>query len=186
MGKDLPILPLSESAPSPEQLESVLYSRVFCQKENSPPLRLLIDFLKSRGQHPILPKNLEEGALEEWAWVQVALGYHERRKPVHLFCVRDRGSYRDVYDQEKKLFLDLLTAQSDIEAQLAIEYVTRCRFILTTRMAEKDVTDEGYDFNGWILEFYQEQCNGIVQIDKQGFYSPKGELIVDLSVSDED
>lgn len=186
MGKDLPILPLSESGQPPEQLESVLYSRVFCQKENSPPLRLLIDFLKSRGQHPILPKNLEEGALEEWAWVQVALGYHERRKPVHLFCVRDRGSYRDVYDQEKKLFLDLLTAQSDIEAQLAIEYVTRCRFILTTRMAEKDVTDEGYDFNGWILEFYQEQCNGIVQIDKRGFYSPKGELIVDMSVSDED
>lgn len=186
MGKDLPIFPLSESAQAPEQPESALYSRVFCQKENSPPLGLLIDFLKSRGQHPILPKNLDEGALEEWAWVQVALGYHEGRKPVHLFCVRDRGSYRDVYDQEKKLFLDLLTAQSDIEAQLAVEYVTRCRFILTTRMAEKDVTDEGYDFNGWILEFYQEQCNGIVQIDKQGFYSPKGELIVDLSVSDED
>jgi len=116
----------------------------------------------------------------------VTLGYHQERKPIHLFCVRDRGSYRDVYDQERKLFLNLLTAHSDIEAQLAMEYVTRCRFILTTRMAENDVTDEGYDFNGWILEFYQEQCNGIVQIDNQGFYSPKGELIVDMSASDKD
>lgn len=186
MGKDLPVLPLGESGHTSEQPENVLYSRVFCQKENSPPLRLLIDFLKSRGQTPIVPRNLEEGALEEWAWVQIALGYHQQRKPVHLFCIRDRGSYRDVYDQEKKLFLDLLTAQSDIEAQLAVEYVTRCRFILTTRMVEKDVTDEGYDFNGWILEFYQEQCNGIVQIDKQGFFSPKGELIVDMSVPDVD
>lgn len=186
MGKELPVLPLGESGQTSEQPENVLYSRVFCQKENSPPLRLLIDFLKSRGQTPIVPRNLEEGALEEWAWVQIALGYHQQRKPVHLFCIRDRGSYRDVYDQEKKLFLDLLTAQSDIEAQLAVEYVTRCRFILTTRMVEKDVTDEGYDFNGWILEFYQEQCNGIVQIDKQGFFSPKGELIVDMSVSDVD
>jgi hypothetical protein len=159
---------------------------VFCQKENSPPLRLLIDFLKSRGQNVTVPPNLEDGALEEWAWVQVTLGYHRERKPIHLFCVRDRGSYRDVYDQEKKLFLDLLTGHSDIEAHLAIEYVTRCRFILTTRMAENDVTDEGYDFNGWILEFYQEQCNGIVQIDRQGFYSPNGELIVDMSVSNED
>ena len=186
MGKDLPILPLGGVSQHTEQLESFLYSRVFCQRENSPPLRLLIDFLKSRGQDPIVPPNLEKEALEEWAWVQVALGYDRERKPVHLFCVRDRGSYRDVFDQEKKLFLDLLTVHSDMEAQLAIEYVTRCRFILTTRMAENDVTDEGYDFNGWILEFYQEQCNGIVQIDKQGFYSPKGELIVDLSVSDED
>jgi hypothetical protein len=52
-------------------------------------------------------------------------------------------------------------------------------------MAENDVTEDGYDFNGWILEFYQEQCAGIVQIDNQGFYSPKGELIVDLSISAE-
>ena len=186
MGKDLPVLHLGTKNLSSEQPESFLYSRVFCQKENSPPLRLLMDFLKSRGQSPIIPTNLEEDALKDWAWVHVALGYHRERKPVHVFCVRDRGSYRDVYDQEKKLFLGLLTAQSDIEAQLAIEYVTRCRFILTTRMAEEDVTDEGYDFNGWILEFYQEQCNGIVQIDKQGFFSPKGELIVDMSISNED
>jgi len=186
MGKDLPILPLGAAGQVPGQIESFLYSRVFCQRENSPPLLLLIDFLKSRGQDPIVPPNVEEEALKEWAWVQVALSYHRERKPVHLFCVRDRGSYRDVFDQEKKTFLDLLTVHSDIEAQLAIEYVARCRFILTTRIAESDVTDEGYDFNGWILEFYQEQCNGIVQIDKQGFYSPKGELIVDLSVSEED
>ena len=30
------------------------------------------------------------------------------------------------------------------------------------------------------MEFFQENCNGIVQIDGQGFYSPKGELIVDM------
>ncbi len=120
--------------------------------------------------------------LQEWAWVQVALGYHRDRKPIQVFCVRDRGSYRDVYEQEKQQFLDVLTAYADVEAQLALEYVSRSRFILTTRMVEQDVTDEGYDFNGWILEFYQEQCNGIVQIDRQGFYSPKGELIVDLSI----
>ncbi len=115
----------------------------------------------------------------------MALGYQRDRKPIQVFCVRDRGSYRDVYDQEKQQFLDILTAYADVEAQLALEYVNRCRFILTTRMVEGDVTDDGYDFNGWILEFYQEQCNGIVQIDRQGFYSPKGELIVDLSSSAE-
>lgn len=186
MGKDLPVIHLGTTDAAPEQPEDVLYCRVFCQKENSPPLQLLIEFLKSRGQHPILPTNIEEGVLQEWAWVQVSLGYHRDRKPIQLFCIRDRGSYRDVYDQEKKLFQDVLTGHSDVEAQLALEYVTRCRFILTTRLAEKDITDEGYDFNGWILEFYQEQCNGIVQIDKQGFFSPQGELIVDLSVAVED
>ncbi|MDR4465616.1 MAG: hypothetical protein MRJ66_15240 [Nitrospira sp.] len=184
MGKDLPILSVSTAQPDVEQAEEFVYARVFCQKENSPPLKLLIEFLQSRGQSPILPPHLDESVLQEWAWVQVALGYDRDRKPIQLFCVRDRGSYRDVYDQEKKQFSDILSAQVDVEAQLALEYVTRCRFILTTRIA-KDVTDEGYDFNGWILEFYQEQCDGIVQIDSQGFYSPKGDLIVDLSASGE-
>ncbi len=181
MGKDLPIISVGTEGSSSEQTENFLYSRVFCQQENSPPLGRSLEFLRSRGQSPILPSTLEEGMLQEWAWVQVALGHHKDRKPIQVFCVRDRGSYRDVYDQEKQQFLDVLTAYADVEAQLALEYVNRCRFILTTRMVEHDVTDEGYDFNGWILEFYQEQCNGIVQIDRQGFFSPKGELIVDLS-----
>lgn len=185
MGKDLPILSVRTSQPNAEGSENFIYARVFCHKENSPPLKLLIEFLQSRGQTPIVPPNLDESVLQEWAWVQIALGYHRDRKPIQLFCIRDRGSYLDVYDQEKKQFMEMLSAQADIEAQLAREYVTQCRFILTTRMAENDVTDDGYDFNGWILEFYQEQCDGIVQIDNQGFYSPKGELIVDMSASDE-
>ncbi len=185
MGKELPILP-SPSQPSEGAPEIFLYSRVFCQKENSPPLRLLLEFLRSRGQQPIPPPNLDDAALDEWAWVQLTLGYDNGRKPIHIFCVRDRGTYQDVFDHEKKQFLDLLTAYEDIEASLASEYVTRARFILTTRLDPKDITDEGYDFNGWILEFYQENCNGIVQVDDQGFFSPKGELIVDMAPSTEE
>jgi hypothetical protein len=52
-------------------------------------------------------------------------------------------------------------------------------------MVKNDITDEGYDFNGWILEFFQENCNGIVQIDGQGFFSPRGELVVDMEESAE-
>ncbi len=181
MGRELPILPASAQADTAEQAENFVYSRVFCQKENSPPLRLLIDFLKARGQTPIVPSNIDDAALDEWAWVQISFGYHRDRKPVQIFCVRDRGTYQDVFEQEQRQFRDLLTAYEDIEAQLALEFVNRAQFILTTRFSKDDMTDEGYDFNGWILEFYQEQCNGIVQIDDQGFYSPKGDLIVDMA-----
>ena len=181
MAKQLPILP-STAQPSQGTPESFLYSRVFCQKENSPPLRLLIEFLKSRGQSPITPTDMDEAALDEWAWVQVTLGYDRNKKPIQVFCVRDRGSYQDMFQEEQKQFLDLMIPFDDIEATLVIEYLNRARFILTTRFDPTDITDEGYDFNGWILEFFQEQCNGIVQVDGQGFYSPKGELIVDMSI----
>jgi len=186
MGKELPLISGSAQAAGSEQPEKVIYSRVFCQRDNSPPLRLLVEFLRARGQSPIIPPGIDEAVLDEWAWVQMALGYARDRKPIQLFCVRDRGSYKDVYDQEKAQFLELLSAHDDLESTLVRDYLSNARFILTTRMAEKDVTEEGYDFNGWILEFYQEQCDGIVQIDDHGFYSPKGELIVDMSVTVEE
>lgn len=184
MARELPILPSSAQPLPSEQSETYVYSRVFCQKENSPPLRLLIDFLKSRGQLPITPPDVDAAMLDEWAWIQIALGYTQERKPIRVFCVRDRGSYKDVFEQEQKYFLELLSSYDDIEAQLAAEYVTRARFILTTQM-QADITEDGYDFNGWILEFYQEHCTGLVQVDGQGFFSPKGQLIVDLSVPQE-
>jgi hypothetical protein len=178
MAKELPILP---SPAQPDEAAQYEYSRIFCQKHDSPPLRLLVEFLKSRGQTPIIPPDMDQAQLDEWAWVQVLLGYDQKRKPIHIFCVRNRGSYKDLFEQEQKEFLEILSSHDNIEAQLASEYVTRAQFILTTRFLPKDMTDEGYDFNGWILEFYQDQCNGIVQIDNQGFYSPKGDLIVEIS-----
>lgn len=182
MAKQLPILPSAAQPTAEETPENFLYSRVFCQKENSPPLRLLIEFLKSRGQSPITPPDMDDAALDEWAWVQVTLGYDRNKKPIQVFCVRDRGSYQDMFQEEQKQFVDLMLPFDDIEATLVMEYLNRARFILTTRFDPTDITDEGYDFNGWILEFFQEQCNGIVQVDGQGFYSPKGELIVDMSI----
>jgi hypothetical protein len=177
MAKELPILP---SAPQGDQpAEIFMYSRVFCSRENSPPLRLLLDFLKSKGQIPLIPK-MDPEALDDWAWIQISIGYNRERKPIQLVCARDRGRYQDVHQQERDAFLERLSIFDDIEAQLARECVSKSRFLVTTRMVQGDVTDEGYDMNGWILEFFQENCNGIVQIDGQGFFSPKGELIVEM------
>ncbi len=178
MAKELPVFPSTSSSTTPET-EKLTYSRVFCMREDSPPLRLLLDFLKSKNQVPLIPK-VEPAALDDWDWVHISLGYHRERKPIRLFCIRDRGSYQDVFESEKSAFLDQLSVYDDIEAQIAREFIAKARFIATTQMVKNDVSDEGYDFNGWILEFFQENCNGIVQIDGQGFFSPKGEKIVDM------
>jgi hypothetical protein len=179
MAKELPVVPSSPQPQEPGGGENFGYCRVFCGRENSPPLRLLLDFLKSKGQLPLIPK-MDPAALDDWAWVQVSIGYHRERKPIQLFCVRDRGSYQDVYEKERTEFLHRLSVFDNVEAQLVREHVTRARFILTTRYSKADITEEGYDFNGWVLEFFQENCNGIVQMDGQGFFSPKGDLIVEI------
>src|SRR5262245_15188594 len=181
MARELPILPSTAQAADPTQTDQSTSSRVFCRKENSPPLRLLVEFLKSCEQTPIISEKLDPSALDDWAWLQIPLGYSRGRKPINVFCVRDRGSFKDLFEQEQGYFKETLSVFDDIEAQMMLEYVTRARFILTTQMNKVDITDEGYDFNGWILQFYQEQCKGVVQVDGQGFYSPSGRLVVDLS-----
>ena len=178
MAKELPVFPTPTQSDTPEQ-EELTYSRVFCMREDSPPLRLLLDFLKSKNQTPLIPK-MEQAALEDWDWVHVSLGYNREKKPIQLFCVRNRGTYQDVFEGEKKSFFNRISVFDDVEAQIAREFISKAHFIATTQMVKKDISDEGYDFNGWILEFFQENCNGIVQIDGQGFYSPKGELVVDM------
>ncbi|NOT96128.1 MAG: hypothetical protein HOP00_07450, partial [Nitrospira sp.] len=65
MAKELPILPSTAQPADEAQAESFQYSRVFCQKENSPPLRLLMEFLKSRGQTPIAPPDMDDTMLDE-------------------------------------------------------------------------------------------------------------------------
>ena len=178
MAKELPVFPSPTQSETTEH-EELTYSRVFCTREDSPPLRLLLDFLKSKNQIPLIPQ-MDQAALEDWDWVRISLGYSREKKPIQLFCVRDRGTYKDVFEGEKNSFFNQVSVYDEIEAGIAREFISKARFIATTQMVKKDISDEGYDFNGWILEFFQENCNGIVQIDGQGFYSPKGELIVDM------
>ncbi len=187
MGKELPVFPSPQQSET-EEREELIYSRVFCAREDSPPLRLLLDFLKSKNQTPLIPK-MDHEALEDWDWVHISLGYHRERRPIRLFCIRDRGTYKDVFETEQTGFTNRLSAFDDVEAQIARECLAKSHFIATTQMVKDDISDDGYDFNGWILEFFQDNCNGIVQIDGQGFYSPKGELVVDMEEvieSDED
>ena len=179
MGKELPILPTGAQPEAQEAKETLTYSRVFCIRENSPPTRLLLDFLKSRGQLPLHPK-MDKEALDDWAWVRLTLGYSREKKPIQLFCLRDRGTYKEELEKERTFYLGLLNIFDDEEAGLVRHFVSKARFLLTTGFIKEDMTDEGYDFNGWILQFFQENCDGVVQVDGKGFFSPKGELIVEM------
>ncbi|MCA9471749.1 MAG: hypothetical protein MRJ96_04455 [Nitrospirales bacterium] len=183
MAKELPIIAAPQSTEEPVK-QDVMYTRVFCKREDTPPLKLLLDFLRAKNQTPLIA-SMDPEALEDWDWTHVSIGYHRERKPLQLFCVRNKGTYKDVFETETLTFQNRLSPFDHIEAQIAKDFVRSAHFIATTQLPKSDITDEGYDFNGWILEFFQENCDGIVQIDDQGFYSPKGDLIVDMEEADE-
>ena len=76
MGKELSVISLTKSDDAGNEF---LYSRVFCQRKDPPQLRLLLDFLKSKNQVPLIPK-MDPDVLNEYSWIQVALGYHREKK----------------------------------------------------------------------------------------------------------
>ncbi len=183
MAKELPIISSPQSDETPVK-QDVVYTRVFCKRKETPPLKLLLDFLKAKNQTPLIA-SMDPEALDDWDWTHISIGYNRERKPLQLFCVRDKGTYKDVFETETITFTNRLSPFDHEEAQIAKDFISNAQFIATIQMHKDDITDEGYDFNGWILEFFQENCDGIVQIDGQGFYSPKGELVVDMEEADE-
>jgi len=162
------------------------FTRVFCLRKEPPPLGLLIEFLKARGATPILPSEINEKLLNSWNWVGVEIGYHRDKKPILLTCVRKGGAQDEVFRQDIGGFLHFVEAHREIDNWRVADQLHACRFYIATILDKNDITDEGYDFNGWVLQFFQENCDGMVQIDGQGFYNEEGELIFELpSIDDE-
>jgi hypothetical protein len=181
---EIPVFTIpSEQKKEPKQF----FTRVFCLRKEPPPLGLLVEFLKSKGATPILPDGVNEKLVNSWNWVGIEIGYHKDRKPILVTCCRKDSAQGEVFKQDIDALLTFVDAHRELDSWRVSDHLRACRFFMASILDKNDITDEGYDFNGWILQFFEENCDGMVQIDGQGFYSPEGEIILELpSMDDED
>jgi len=164
----------------------LFFTRVFCLRKESPPLALLIEFLKAKKLTPILPKEVDDKLLNVWNWVGVELTYNKDRAPILLTCVRKDSAQGEIFDQDIQRLLNFAEAHRELDNWQVVDQLRGCRFYVATILDKNDITEEGYDFNGWILQFFQENCNGMVQIDGQGFFDAEGEVLLELPSIDDD
>jgi hypothetical protein len=174
---EIPVITIAGPQPKEPKL---FFTRVFCLRKESPPLGLLIEFLKGRGATPIIPSEVNEKLLNSWNWVGLELGYAKDRKPILLTCVRKGGAQDDVYKTDIEGLLHFVEAHHEDDNWRVVDQLRGCRFYIATILDKNDITEEGYDFNGWILQFFQENCDGLVQIDGQGFFNTEGEIILEM------
>ena len=170
----------------PKQEPKLFFTRVFCLRKESPPLALLIEFLKAKKLTPILPKEVDDKLLNVWNWVGVELTYNKDRAPILLTCVRKDSAQGEIFDQDIQGLLNFAEAHRELDNWQVVDQLRGCRFYVATILDKNDITEEGYDFNGWILQFFQENCNGMVQIDGQGFFDAEGEVLLELPSIDDD
>ena len=164
----------------------LFFTRVFCLRKESPPLALLIEFLKAKKLTPILPKEVDDKLLNVWNWVGVELTYNKDRAPILLTCVRKDSAQGEIFDQDIQGLLNFAEAHRELDNWQVVDQLRGCRFYVATILDKNDINEEGYDFNGWILQFFQENCNGMVQIDGQGFFDAEGEVLLELPSIDDD
>ena len=160
-------------------------TRVFCLRKEPPPLGLLIEYLKARGTKPIIPEGVTDKLLNSWNWVGIEIGYDNDRKPILLTCVRKGGAQDEIFRQDLDDLLRFVEAHRELDNWRVADHLRGCRFFIGNILDKNDITDEGYDFNGWILQFFQENCDGMVQIDGQGFYDAEGQNIFELPAIDD-
>lgn len=174
---EIPVITVQGPQPKEPKL---FFTRVFCLRKESPPLALLIEFVKARGATVIIPSEVNEKLLNSWNWVGLDLGYAKDRKPILLTCVRKSGAQEDIYKQDIEGLLHYVEAHHEDDNWRVVDQLRACRFYIATILDKNDISEEGYDFNGWILQFFQENCDGLVQIDGQGFYNAEGEIILEM------
>jgi hypothetical protein len=174
---EIPVITIAGPQPKEPKL---FFTRVFCLRKESPPLGLLIEFLKARGATPIIPSEVNEKLLNSWNWVGLELGYAKDRKPILLTCVRKGGAQEDIYKTDIEGLLHFVEAHHEDDNWRVVDQLRACRFYIATILDKNDISEEGYDFNGWILQFFQENCDGLVQIDGQGFFNAEGEIILEM------
>jgi hypothetical protein len=180
---EIPVFTIpSEQKKEPKQF----FTRVFCLRKEPPPLGLLLEFLKSKGATPILPEGVNEKLVNSWNWVGVEIGYHKDRKPILVTCCRKGSAQGEIFQQDTDALLTFVDAHRELDSWHVSDHLRACRFFIASILDKTDITDEGYDFNGWILQFFEENCDGMVQIDGQGFYSPEGEIILELPPIDDE
>jgi hypothetical protein len=147
---------------------------------------LLIEYLKARGATPIIPPEVTDKLLNSWNWVGMEIGYAKDKKPILVTCVRKGGAQDDIFKQDIEGLLNFVEVHHEIDNWRVADQLRGCRFYIADILDKNDITEEGYDFNGWILQFFQENCDGMVQIDGQGFYDEEGELLFELPPADDE
>jgi hypothetical protein len=180
---EIPVITIA--GPQPKEPKQ-FFTRVFCLRKEPPPISLLIEYLKARGASPIIPSEVNEKLLNSWNWVGIEIGYAREKKPILLTCVRKGGAQDDIFKQDVEGLLHYVESFREIDNWRVVDQLRGCRFYVANILDKNDITEEGYDFNGWILQFFQENCDGMVQIDGQGFFDENGEILFELPPLDDE
>src|SRR5207253_2293033 len=89
------------------------------------------------------------------------IGYQRDRKPILLTCCRKGSAQDEIFKQDTEGLLAFVDAHRELDSWRVSDHLRACRFFIASILDKNDINDEGYDFNGWILQFFEGACSSV-------------------------
>jgi len=154
------------------------FTRVFCATTQKPKIRVILESLKSDGFN--VGVNLAESELDHEEWTNFELIYDLERLPL-LVELNQKGQSDGLAEEEIEEFLEFVGKPKfyELNKKKVIDHLKSTEYIVCIQLPTNDIVDQGYNVNGELMEFIELNCSGMVQADREGFYS-KNNLILEL------
>ena len=155
------------------------YVRVFSQAEDFPSLYTMCDELVEEGFEFSTAPGKDEPEFKEIDWRNLILQYDEAFKAIELERdIKEDGN--TVFREEQEEFLEALKKLPYSKGQKkALEIIKNAVQIYAFEVDE-DITEEGWEFLEFMLDFICDATDGYVQVDEEGIYDKNGELMIEM------
>lgn len=154
------------------------YARVFALKKDYPTRIEICDKLVENNFNFSTFPGKCDSDFDEKDWKHLMFQYDEINEPIRLernIKERDR-----IFVEEQQEFLDALkkipTSKEQGKAKEILENVVQTYAF----DVDDDISEEGWDFLNFLLDFISDTTDGYVQIDNEGIYDKKGRILVEM------
>ena len=155
------------------------YVRVFSMAEDFPSLYAICDELLEEDFEFATYPGKDEPEFKESDWRSVVLQYDENFKPIELDrSTKEQGD--NVFKEEQDEFLEAIKKLPYSKGQKKALEILKNAVQIYAFEVEEDITEEGWDFLGCMLDFICDATDGYVQVDEEGIYDKDGELLIEM------
>lgn len=155
------------------------YVRVFSLSEDFPSLNAICDELLEEGYEFSTSPGKNEPEFQVENWKDIVFQYNENNKPFIL----ERNTIADadsLFKEEQKEFLDDIKDIPYSKGQKRAMEILKNAVQIYAFELDEDFTEEGWEFLECILDFLSDATDGYVQVDEEGIYDQKGNLLVEI------
>ena len=152
------------------------YVRAFCTDESRPSIDQIESELKR--DNPAARFESDDDR-QSPSWSQAEFYYKSGKQPVIVEVNVNEGAESLAAEESQEFTDEIGQPGLSRSKRRVLKHLADTRFIVCCQLLG-DIDDDGYHWNGELLNYYVKNHGGMIQADGEGFYDGR-KVIVDLS-----